>query len=191
MPHAKLIISGPVERFVTISPHMVRLTGDMGKSIRSTVRIIPEKKYPFSILSVKAKIGRNIRYSLEKIRKVSYKDKIEKRKKEYLLHVENIKKTAGMYRDFIILKTDSKIQPEIPIMVFARIINPDVKLKVRRIKPGNGKINPFIEMIKQIQREKALKGDKALPASGNSVKDNELKKRFEELLKQSQRNKKK
>ena len=166
MPNAKLTISGTVEKFVTISPRMVRLTGNMGQPIQSTVKIIPQKKYPFSILSVKAKNGKNIRYSLDEINshktpykhKAPYKnDKNKNGKKEYLLHVKNIKTTAGMYRDFIILKTDSKIQPEIPIMVFARIINPNVHPKIKHIKPGSGKTNPFIEMIKKMQGEKTLK----------------------------------
>ena len=194
MPNAKLAISGTVEKFVTISPRMVRLTGNMGQPIQSTVKIIPQKKYPFSILSVKAKNGKNISYSLDKINshKAPYKnDKNKNGKKEYLLHVKNIKNTAGMYRDFIILKTDSKIQPEIPIMVFARIINPNVHPKVQHMKPGSGKTNPFMEMIKKMQREKALKQGKASPASGNSVKDQEMKKKFEDLLKQSLKNKNK
>ena len=145
--------------------------------IRSTVKIIPEKKYPFSILSVKAKNGAHILYSLHKIKG---------KKKGYLLYVRNILKKAGFYRDSIILKTDSKIQPEIPIMVYARIIDPGAP----GVKAANSRENPFLKLIKKMQKQKALKQGKMPSVSRHSVKDEELKKKFEELIKQARQKKK-
>lgn len=76
--------------------------------------IIPEEKYPFTIVEAVAKIGEDINYNLEEI-------KISKRS-EYLLTVENLKKTKGRYFDVIILKTTSKIRPEIQIKVYGNIV---------------------------------------------------------------------
>ncbi|MBW1821515.1 MAG: hypothetical protein JRI92_07085 [Deltaproteobacteria bacterium] len=108
-----LKITGDVEKFVTISPSRLRLSGESGASIKGSVKIIPEKKYPFKILSVSAKNGKDIHQEL--------KEAEHKEGKGYLLTVENIKKDAGRYFDVITLKTDSKIKPEIQISVYGNI----------------------------------------------------------------------
>jgi hypothetical protein len=108
-----LKITGDVEKFVTISPSRLRLSGESGASIKGSVKIIPEKKYPFKILSVSAKNGKDIHQEL--------KEAEHKEGKGYLLTVENIKKDAGRYFDVITLKTDSKIRPEIQISVYGNI----------------------------------------------------------------------
>jgi len=108
-----LIITGYVEKFATISSSRIRLSGESGASIKSSVKIIPEKKYPFKILSVSTKNGNNIHQEL--------KETDHKEGKGYLLTVENIKKDAGRYFDVITLKTDSKIRPEIQISVYGNL----------------------------------------------------------------------
>ena len=42
---------------------------------------------------------------------------------EYVLTVENLKKTKGRYVDTIKFKTDSKIRPEIKIYVIGNILD--------------------------------------------------------------------
>jgi len=129
----RLQISGQVEKFVTIQPMMASMIGFSSEPIESKVRIIPEEKYPFKILEVKAEKGGHIAYKLEEKtfseppepgKPKSEEPEAEKPKIEksgYELTVENIKKDPGRYRDFIYLKTDSEVRPEIVIKVFGNI----------------------------------------------------------------------
>lgn len=110
-----LRIMGNVKNFVTIVPKRVTLRGFTDTPINATVKIIPEKEYPFKIAEVKAINGENIRFELEKIN--------NSEKTEYVLTVENLKKDKGRYFDTIKLKTDSKIRPEIKIHVYGYILD--------------------------------------------------------------------
>ena len=112
-PRQKVTFTGRVEKFATITPKKVKLKGTSGKSITAQVKIIPEKKYEFSITEIKADKGENIRYSLEKEEGAKGKG--------YILTVENLKTVKGKYRDTIRLKTTSKIRPEIAIKVYGYI----------------------------------------------------------------------
>jgi hypothetical protein len=98
-----------VEKFVTIIPKNAILRGFVGDKLKTTVKIIPEEKYPFKIIESKAINGKDIRFKLEehKLSKVI----------EYVLTVENLKKDKGPFYDNISLKTDSKIRPMIRIRV--------------------------------------------------------------------------
>jgi len=112
-PVLHLTVSGNVENFVTIVPKRVTLRGFSGDKIKSTVKIIPEKKYPFKISDVTAINGKYIRYTLEKTK--------SSENMEYVLIVENLKNDKGRYFDTIKLTTDSKIRPEIKIYVYGYI----------------------------------------------------------------------
>ncbi len=112
-PVLHLIVSGNVENFVTIVPKRATLRGFPGDKIISTVKIIPEKKYPFRISDVTAINGKYIRYTLEKNK--------SSENMEYVLTVENLKNDKGRYFDTIKLTTDSKIRPEIKIYVYGYI----------------------------------------------------------------------
>jgi hypothetical protein len=98
-----------VENFVTVKPARVRLSGIVGHSIAVPVTIIPEEKYPFEIVDVKAKDGRHIRYDLNQ--------RPTTEGKGYTLLVENVKKEKGRYHDVIRLRTNSPIKPQIQIRV--------------------------------------------------------------------------
>lgn len=74
------------------------------------VSIIPEKKYPFKILDAKAQSGQNISVQLDEISKSNGT--------AYELKVENISQKSGRYYDTIILKTDSKVRPELDVKVY-------------------------------------------------------------------------
>jgi len=100
---------GRVDKFVTIVPKRVTLRGLVGSPIKKTVRIIPEKKYPFKIVEHTLAHGNNISYELKQ---VELAEGIE-----YVLTVENLKKEIGNYYNTISLKTDSKTQPSINIRV--------------------------------------------------------------------------
>jgi len=109
-PRQDLVISGPVEKFVTIRPQHVSLRGIAGDSIKGQVTIIPEKKYPFKILDVQAKDGKNINFQLDEVKKTNGR--------AYELKVENLREKSGRYYDTIILKTDSKVRPELNVRVY-------------------------------------------------------------------------
>ncbi len=109
-PRQDLIITGQVEKFVTISPRHVNLRGTAGDAIKAKVTLIPEEKYPFKILNVRAKSGKYIKFQLEEVRQ---SDNIG-----YEIRVENLKKDAGRYYDTIIVNTDSKIRPHLDVRVY-------------------------------------------------------------------------
>jgi hypothetical protein len=108
-----LAITGQVDNFVTISPNYVRLQGFEGEPIKESVRIIPEEKYPFKVLNVKAQNGENIGFQLQEVK--------ESNTTQYLLTVENRKNDQGRYVDSIILETDSSIRPELDVRVFGYV----------------------------------------------------------------------
>ncbi len=108
-----LVISGQVEKFVTIRPKHINLRGYAGDTIKASVSLIPEKKYPFKILKVSAKDGKNIKFQLEE---VELSDN-----GAYELKVENLKQGTGRYYDTIILKTDSKIRPQLNVRVYGNL----------------------------------------------------------------------
>jgi hypothetical protein len=109
-PRQDLVISGEVEKFVTIRPKNANMRGFVGDSIKGTVTIIPEKRYPFKILNLRAQDGKYIKYQLEEIQ--------ESGSTAYTLNIENLKKDAGRYYDSIILETDSKLRPQLNIRVY-------------------------------------------------------------------------
>ena len=108
-----MTILGNVEKYATITPPVVNLYGPIGKQIKRSATIAPEEKYPFKIVNVRAKSGKNINYKLEEIKG----PKVVK----YILTIENIKKEKGQYHDVIYLKTNNKIHPEIKIRVYGNI----------------------------------------------------------------------
>ena len=108
-----LAISGQVEKFVTIRPRHVNLRGYAGDSIKTLVTVIPEKKYPFKILKVSAKDGKNIKFQLDEVQSSA--------NGAYALKVENLKPDTGRYYDTIFLETDSKIRPKISVRVYGNL----------------------------------------------------------------------
>ena len=109
-PRLKLTISGNVDKFVTIHPSRVKLRGIAGEDIKRKVTITPQKKYPFKIVKVSAKDGKDIRFELSE----------EKGQKGpvYALLIENKRSQKGRYFDMITLETDSDIQPKLSIRVY-------------------------------------------------------------------------
>ena len=112
-PKLKLVISGLVEKFVTIIPRTVSLRGFVGDSIKKSVSIIPEKKYDFKITKVRARNGKYINFKLEEVKGAG--------RTEYSLTVENLRTEVGRYSDSIILETDSKIRPEVNLRVYGNL----------------------------------------------------------------------
>ena len=109
-PRQDLVISGMVEKFATIRPQHVSLRGVAGDPIKGQVSIIPEKKYPFKILDARAQDGKNINFQLDEVK--------NSKGQAYELTVENLQVKTGRYYDTIILKTDSKVRPELKVRVY-------------------------------------------------------------------------
>ena len=112
-PNLELVISGMVEKFVTIIPRAVSLRGFVGDSLKKSVNIIPEKKYAFKITNARVRNGKYINIRLEEIQGTD--------RREYSLTVENRRQEQGRYSDMIILETDSKIQPTMNVRVYGQL----------------------------------------------------------------------
>jgi hypothetical protein len=108
-PVVHLMVSGPVDRFATITPRTLSLRGMSGETLRGTVSIVPEEKYPFKILGA---------HPLEGKLKLQLNEAQEGGKSAYALVVENLKSDAGSYNDIVRLKTDNPLQPEMDVRVF-------------------------------------------------------------------------
>jgi hypothetical protein len=109
------VIVGNVNNFVRIIPSRVVLNGFAGDSIKRTVKIIAEEKYPFKIIGDRTVRKKYIRYELEEANRSE--------KTGYVLTVANLKKVKGRYFETIRLKTDSKIRPELSIRVYGNILD--------------------------------------------------------------------
>ena len=168
----QLEISGKVERFATIQPTSVNLSGPVGQPIAREVKIIPQEKYPFSVSEVKALDGKNILLKLEEVTKPP--------EKGYVLHIENTKKDKGRYRDTIVLKTTSKIKPELEIRVYGNIFDPNSKSSVQ----GDQNLQKFLDAIKK-QQQKNAQGGQAQEVKPNPSVDGQ--KFFEQLIKKNQK----
>jgi hypothetical protein len=112
-PVVQLMVKGPVDRFATINPRMLNLRGNAGEALEGTVIIVPDEKYPFKVVSVAAKEGKNIRVALNETNAGG--------KAAYALVVKNLKADAGSYSDTVVLKTDSKLQPELDVRVYTTL----------------------------------------------------------------------
>ncbi len=112
-PQIQLKIGGNVEKFADIEPPNVRLVGPSGKELKRQVSVVPLEKHPFTIVGVTAEHGENIRFKLDEIKTAQTT--------KYLLTIENRRKEKGRYRDLILLKTDSRLRPEIRISVYGDI----------------------------------------------------------------------
>ena len=110
-----LTISGSVLNFATMEPRYARLVGKAGTDIKKTITITREKAYPFQIVGIKARNGKDIAFDVKPFSKADIEG--------YVLTIENKKAVAGRYADSVILTTDSKIKPTITVPVYGQIIS--------------------------------------------------------------------
>jgi len=85
----------------------------VGEEIKGTITITANEKYPFKIISARAKVGKDISYELKEVKNSGGE--------KYSLSVQNIKTQRGRYHDIIYLKTDKDPLPEIIIRVQGNI----------------------------------------------------------------------
>jgi len=115
-PYIALIIEGAVEKFASVTPARILLRGPAGFPIKGTVRIVPEKKYPFTLAELPETQGKNIFYTLEKIQ--------EDAEESYLLTVTNTRTGGGTYHEVVVLPTTLENRPEIKIWVYGNLSEP-------------------------------------------------------------------
>ena len=113
MPSVNVYVSGKVDSFAEISPRRITLAGRSGKSIRTSVTILPRPEFPFRIVGVQAQKGKHIDFQLKENPAAALGG--------YVLMVENRREQPGRFWDRIDLKTDSSIQPLIHIPVYGNI----------------------------------------------------------------------
>jgi hypothetical protein len=109
-----------------MEPKYARLIGPVGTDIKRTITITREKKYPFSIIEAKAKIGKDVTLDVREFKKEDSDG--------YILTVTNKRAVAGRYTDTLILKTDNKTKPTLTIPVYGRILSEEKQLP--RAEPG-------------------------------------------------------
>jgi hypothetical protein len=108
-----LSVAGNVELFADISPERVILRGGGEQTIRQEVVVTPRAGNPFKVTGVTAKNGINIRVSMQA--------QVTPEGKSYVISVENTKTTPGKYYDTLLVSTDSKLKPTVPIHVYGTI----------------------------------------------------------------------
>jgi hypothetical protein len=116
-PRIRLSVVGKVKGYILVLPVYVRLTGAVGEPLRQTVKLTPQKGYPFTIKSITAQRNEFVRYKLQPVDEGAEGS-------GYLLTVENTRTEAGNYHDTLIIETDSPHKPTLKIPVYGRIFNP-------------------------------------------------------------------
>jgi len=109
-----LRIQGKVDMFAHFTSRAIVLRGRAGDKIVSELVINQRPEYPFKVLNIAERNGRDIKYQLAQ--SVGTKTAV------YTLTVENKRSTPGRYFDTIYLQTDSSIHPKIGINVTGIIL---------------------------------------------------------------------
>jgi hypothetical protein len=112
-PMLMLTVTGSVEVFADIHPERLILRGTGDQTIRQELVVTPRASYPFKVTGVKAKNGTNIRFEMH--------EQVTPEGTSYVVSVENTKTTLGKYYDTLLLSTDSKLKPTLPIHVYGTI----------------------------------------------------------------------
>ena len=102
-----------MEKFATIDPKRIYLSGSVGEDIEKKVTIIPETKEPFKILKVSAMKGSAITHELKEIEVGG--------KPAYELTIANAKKEPGRYYDQVTILTDRSDHTPLSIVVSGEI----------------------------------------------------------------------
>jgi hypothetical protein len=113
LPWFSVRVVGKVEKFVYIQPERVHMEGPAGRRLFAEVAIIPRPDHPFRIGQVRVKNGTFIKYELTQ--------RCADGKNRCVIRVENTRKEKGRYIDALLVETDSKIKPVIPIYVMGTI----------------------------------------------------------------------
>jgi hypothetical protein len=108
-----LVVTGPVENVVKISPASVYMDGKPGDTLEAVVDILPSEKYKFSILQMNQKINTRIKATL-----------IQPRgdEKSWQIKVKSTSQKPEDLYEVLTLKTDSPYKPLLTIRVYATFL---------------------------------------------------------------------
>ena len=106
-------MGGKVEKLATVTPARVNLRGIAGDAISQTVRITPQTKEPFKIVSARAVKGADIRFEVKQIKAPE---------EGYELTITNTREKPGRYYDRLVLKTDVGKRNFLSIIVIGTIM---------------------------------------------------------------------
>jgi len=114
-PKLELTLTGQVKPIAGLSASVIRLTGNAGQKISTTITITPAPENPFKIKNVKAENGKFFRHELAE-------KHLPGGGVVYDLTFINLKQEKGSYIDKLFIQTDSAISPvlEIRVMGFIR-----------------------------------------------------------------------
>ena len=129
-----LYMSALADHLASITPEYLHLTGLPGEPVHKQVTILPSEKYPFSIISSRARWGSNIIYNLVPNPEGA----------GYILTVTNTKSVTGSYRDIIYLATDSTLKRELRVFVRGTIYAP-VKKASQETAPRGSEQNNVLQ----------------------------------------------
>lgn len=113
-PVLDLVVTGKVSKFVEIRPEHVILKGKAGTDLALDIEILPNKEYPFTILSLKTK--RDDLIACELVQRCDTDSG-----KGCVVRVQNLKESSGRYAEIITVQTDSEVKPSFPIFVVGRL----------------------------------------------------------------------
>jgi hypothetical protein len=105
-----LVVTGPVENVVKITPASVYMDGNPGDTLEAVIDILPSEKYKFSILQMDQKINTRIKATLIQPRG---------EEKSWQIKVKSTSDKADDLYDVLTLKTDSPYKPLLTIRVYA------------------------------------------------------------------------
>jgi hypothetical protein len=118
-PMLMLTVTGSVEVFADIHPERLILRGTGDQTIRQELVVTPRASYPFKVTGIKAKNGTNIRFEMH--------EQVTPEGTSYVVSVENTKTSPGKYYDTLLISTDSKLKPTVPIHVYGTIATAKTK----------------------------------------------------------------
>ena len=102
--------------FAHLTSRDLMLKGKIGEKIVAEMMLKQRREYPFKVLNVTARSGKDIAYQLEEM--------IGTKPGVYSLKVTNKRKSRGRYFDTIYIHTDNSLHPQININVTGVILAP-------------------------------------------------------------------
>jgi hypothetical protein len=113
-PSTQLIVTGKVNPIIHVTPPFVRIMGRTGRPLTAEVHLKPTAEHPFTILEAKMWQGREIGLEVQPLGQDPARD-------GYRLRVRNLQTAPGVYRDYIVIKTDLKEKSSLNVPVYVRI----------------------------------------------------------------------
>lgn len=113
-PRAQLLVVGKINPLIQVTPPFVRIVGHAGPELTAMVELQPAPDHPFTVLEAGAWRQDELGVGVEPLGQDPARD-------GYNLVVRSLKTEPGVYRNYIIIKTDLKEKTRLNIPVYIRI----------------------------------------------------------------------